>query len=34
VTGNRAPGSADYAGVYGKSLADLEQEWLAWLDRR
>ncbi len=32
VTGNRAPGSADYTGVYGKSLADLEQEWRAWLD--
>jgi hypothetical protein len=25
------PGSADYAGVYGKSLQTLDQEWRAWL---
>lgn len=34
VTGSSAPGSADYQGVYGKSLAALEREWLAWLDWR
>lgn len=27
----RDPGSADYAGVYGKDLAALDQEWRAWL---
>jgi hypothetical protein len=27
------PGTADYAGVYGKSLHDLDQEWRVWLDR-
>jgi hypothetical protein len=32
VSGAGAPGSADYAGVYGKGLDALEQEWLAWLD--
>lgn len=32
VTGRRAPGSADYLGVYGKGLNELEQEWVAWLD--
>ena len=32
VTGHGDPGSADYAGVYGKDLGALEQEWLAWLD--
>jgi hypothetical protein len=26
----RPAGSADYGGVYGKSLAELEREWLAW----
>jgi hypothetical protein len=32
ITGQQqAPGSADYAGVYGKDLPTLEQEWLAWL---
>jgi len=31
VSGHSAPGSADYAGSYGKSLAALEQEWLAWV---
>ncbi|KAB8140172.1 hypothetical protein F8S13_25110 [Chloroflexia bacterium SDU3-3] len=34
VSGAGAPGSADYAGVYGKDLPALEQEWLAWLDER
>lgn len=33
VSGNRAPGSADYTGIYGKGLAVLEQEWLLWLDQ-
>jgi hypothetical protein len=32
VTGQGAPGSADYAGVYGKGLNVLEREWQAWLD--
>jgi hypothetical protein len=32
VTGAGDPGSADYAGVYGKGLDALEREWLAWLD--
>jgi hypothetical protein len=32
VSGSKEPGSADYAGVYGKSLDELEQEWLAWLE--
>jgi hypothetical protein len=27
-----SPGSADYAGVYGKSLHELDQEWRGWLD--
>jgi hypothetical protein len=27
----RAPGSADYAGIYGKDLHALDQEWRAWL---
>jgi hypothetical protein len=31
VTGHSAPGSADYAGVYGKGLDALEHEWVAWL---
>jgi hypothetical protein len=31
VSGNFEAGSSDYAGVYGMSLAELEQEWLAWL---
>jgi hypothetical protein len=25
------PGSADYTGIYGKSLQDLDLEWRAWL---
>ncbi|MBK9711129.1 MAG: hypothetical protein IPO81_07280 [Kouleothrix sp.] len=29
--GGHTPGSADYDGVYGKSLAELDQEWRAWL---
>lgn len=33
ITGSRDPGSADYEGVYGKSIGQLEQEWLAWLNR-
>lgn len=28
----RSPGSADYQGVYGKSLNELADEWRAWLD--
>jgi hypothetical protein len=31
MTGNRAPGSANYAVIYGRDLATLEQAWLAWL---
>jgi hypothetical protein len=31
VSGQGAIGSSDYAGVYGKPLGALEQEWLAWL---
>jgi hypothetical protein len=27
----RAPGSANFQGVYGKSLAELEAAWIAWL---
>ena len=27
----RAAGSADYAGIYGKDLRTLDQEWRAWL---
>lgn len=34
VTGNaQQPGSANYPGIYGKDLAALEQEWLAWLEQ-
>jgi hypothetical protein len=33
ISGASAPGSADYAGVYGKDLATLEREWLDWLLR-
>lgn len=32
VTGAGDPGSADYAGVYNKPLADLEREWIAWVE--
>lgn len=28
----RPAGSADYRGVYGKPLADLEREWRAWVE--
>lgn len=31
VSGSSQPGTADYQGVYGKGLADLEAEWRAWL---
>jgi hypothetical protein len=33
VSGSNEPGSADYAGVYGKGLDVLEREWVAWLDQ-
>lgn len=32
VSGSQTPGSAAYATVYGKSLPELENEWLSWLD--
>jgi hypothetical protein len=32
VTGAGTPGSADYRAVYGKDVATLEQEWIAWLE--
>jgi hypothetical protein len=32
VSGGGAIGAADYQGVYGKPLAALQQEWLAWID--
>ncbi|HWQ15982.1 MAG TPA: hypothetical protein VNL77_24495 [Roseiflexaceae bacterium] len=32
LTGAGDPGSADYAGVYGKGLEELEREWLSWLE--
>jgi hypothetical protein len=32
LSGQGAPGSADYRGVYGKELSVLQQEWQAWLD--
>lgn len=31
VSGGGNPGAADYIGVYGKPLDELEREWLAWL---
>lgn len=31
-SGASAPGSADYIGVYGKSLDTLEREWESWLN--
>jgi hypothetical protein len=31
ITGSSAPGSADFYGVYGKSLPQLEQEWQLWI---
>jgi hypothetical protein len=33
ITGSHAPGSADYVRLYGKGLAELEQEWLNWIDQ-
>lgn len=33
ITGHYAPGSADYAGIYGTGLDALEQDWRAWLSR-
>ncbi|MBC8162643.1 MAG: hypothetical protein H7Z42_15640 [Roseiflexaceae bacterium] len=33
ISGAGSPGSADYSGAYGKPLADLEREWVAWVDR-
>ncbi|GAB4202265.1 MAG: hypothetical protein OHK0022_25290 [Roseiflexaceae bacterium] len=32
VSGNSAPGSANYQGIYGKPLDALEREWIDWLD--
>lgn len=32
LTGSSAPGSADYYGIYGQTLPQLEQEWRAWLE--
>ncbi len=31
ITGHSDPGSADYQGVYGKSLDQLEAEWKNWV---
>jgi hypothetical protein len=31
ITGSSAPGSADYYGIYGKSLPELEEEWRGWV---
>ena len=33
ITGANAPGSADYARIYGKPLNVLEREWEAWLQQ-
>jgi len=33
ISGHSAPGSSDYAGVYGKRLDELERDWQAWLDQ-
>ncbi len=33
ITGNAEPGTANYQGIYGRSFADLEQEWLIWLNQ-
>ena len=33
ITGHSDPGSADYNGVYGKPLPELEREWAAWVER-
>lgn len=32
ASGGGGFGTADYQGVYGKPLAELEREWVAWLD--
>jgi hypothetical protein len=32
ISGAGDPGSADYAGVYGKGLPELEREWERWLE--
>jgi hypothetical protein len=29
--GGHRPGTADYAGIYGKNLHDLDQDWREWL---
>lgn len=34
ASGGGTIGGADYQGIYGKPLAALEHEWLAWLDAR
>jgi hypothetical protein len=34
VSGASTPGSADYAGVYGKTLSELEAEWQVWVGTR
>jgi hypothetical protein len=31
ITGERSPGSANYAVIYGRDLDTLEQAWRAWL---
>jgi hypothetical protein len=31
VSGASAPASADYLGIYGRSFAELEAEWRAWV---
>ena len=33
ASGGGGFGNADYAGVYGKPLADIEREWVAWLEQ-
>jgi hypothetical protein len=30
ISGDNAPGSAKYQDVYGKTIQELEQDWLAW----
>jgi hypothetical protein len=32
ISGHSDPGSADYAGVYGKDIDTLEREWIAWVE--
>ena len=32
--GGHRPGAADYIGIYGKSLHDLDQDWRIWLAER